>query len=342
MSPVSPVSHVSPSAERAGRSFLDGYVDPDGRVVRRDQDGDTVSEGQAYAMLVAVALRDHVTFDAIWSWTRQHLLRPDQTLSWLWRDGAVVDASSASDADLDAARALVMGGRVFADPELTAAGVRLGRAILDEETVNTALGRIMVAGNWARQDPHTYNPSYSSPVAFGLLHQASGDQRWMELSAGSHRATRAFLDRDPLPPDWGQVDSKGRVRPTAGAAGRGSDGVQYGYDAARLPLRYAESCESQDVALASRLSAALSQPPQHAAVRSLNGEAIGTLESAVAMAGLAAAKAAAGDWSGSKAALLAADELQEQQPSYYGGAWSALGRLLLTDRSLGGCPPLTL
>ena len=35
---------------------------------------------------------------------QQHLLRPDQTLSWLWRDGSMVDPSSASDADLDAAR----------------------------------------------------------------------------------------------------------------------------------------------------------------------------------------------------------------------------------------------
>jgi endo-1,4-beta-D-glucanase Y len=341
-SPMSPVFAIGPSAERAGRSFLDAYVDPDGRVVRRDQDGDTVSEGQAYAMLVSAALRDEATFDAVWSWTQKNLLRPDQTLSWLWRDGSVVDSSSASDADLDAARALVMAGRVFQDVELTAAGIRLGRAILDEETVYTPLGRIMVAGSWARQEPYVYNPSYPSPVAFGLLQQASGDQRWIELSAGSHNATRAFLDRHPLPPDWGEVDSQGHVQPTAGAAGRGNDGVQYGYDAARLALRYAESCSGEDVTLAARLSAPLSQAPQHAAVRNLDGGAIGTRESVVAIAGLAAAHAAAGDWTGSQAALLASDQLQQQQPSYYGGAWRALGWLLLTDRTLGGCPPLTL
>lgn len=32
------------AALTAGREFLDSYVDPDGRVVRRDQGGDTVSE----------------------------------------------------------------------------------------------------------------------------------------------------------------------------------------------------------------------------------------------------------------------------------------------------------
>ena len=69
------------------------------------------SEGQAYAMLIG----DRETFAAVWSWTRQHLVRPDQTLSWRWQNGSVVDASSALDADLDAARALVIAGQAFGD-----------------------------------------------------------------------------------------------------------------------------------------------------------------------------------------------------------------------------------
>ena len=62
----------------------------------------------------------------------------------------------------------------------------------------------------------------------------------------------------------------------------------------------------------------------------------------MAIAALAAAYGAAGDRNGSAAGLVAADQLQQQQPSYYGGAWNALGQLLLADRTLGGCPPLTL
>jgi len=60
----------------------------------------------------------------------------------------------------------------------------------------------------------------------------------------------------------------------------------------------------------------------------------------VAMAGLAAAYAASGDREQSAVGLIAADNLQQQHPTYYGGAWNALGRLLLTDRTLGGCPPV--
>ena len=137
------------------------------------------------------------------------------------------------------------------------------------------------------------------------------------------------------------MDNRGTVRATAGAAGHGGDAVLYRYDAARMPLRYAESCSSDDVALAARLIAPLARVPQHAALRNLDGEAVGTYESVVAIAGLAAAYAASGHPDGSAAALVAVDQLQQQRPTYYGGAWNALGRLLLTDRAFGGCPPLT-
>ena len=51
----------------AAQHFLDRYVDPDGRVVRIDQGGDTVGEGQAYGMLLAAAIGDSHRFDTIWS-----------------------------------------------------------------------------------------------------------------------------------------------------------------------------------------------------------------------------------------------------------------------------------
>jgi endo-1,4-beta-D-glucanase Y len=145
VSTPSPV--IDSLAVDAPHRFLEQYVEPDGRVVRRDQGNDTVTEGQAYGMLLAVAVGSEDTFRSIWAWTTKHLLRPDGLLSWRWADGAVTDANSAADADLDAARALVLGGERFADAALTAAGVRLGQAILDGETVSTPVGRILTAGS---------------------------------------------------------------------------------------------------------------------------------------------------------------------------------------------------
>ena len=39
----------------AADAFFDRYLQPSGRIARTDQGGDTVSEGQAYAMLLAAA-----------------------------------------------------------------------------------------------------------------------------------------------------------------------------------------------------------------------------------------------------------------------------------------------
>lgn len=335
-----PVPPRELTAAEAGQSFLDSYVDPDGRVVRRDQGDDTVSEGQAYAMLVAVAVGDQDAFNRVWAWTQQHLLRPDGTMSWRWQAGEVVDPSSASDADLDTARALVLAGRSFSDPALTAAGRTMGTAILDVETVKTKLGRILVAGSWATTEPYAYNPSYASPAAVDVLATGSDDDRWAELAAGSLAITTAVLTSADLPPDWAQVHADGRVEPMPGAAGRGNEGVRYSYDATRLPLRYAESCHPEDVALAARLAGPLARFAGNPAARDLGGQPLTGDQSVVAIAAQTAVFAAAGDSTSAAAQLVAADHQQQLTPTYYGGAWDALGRFVLTDPILGGCPPL--
>lgn len=328
------------TADEAAEGFLSEYVDADGRVVRRDQGGDTVSEGQAYALLVAVGIGDRDTFAEVWSWTEDNLQRPDGLLSWRWADGAVVDASSASDADLDTARALVLAGTAFADPQLSADGIALGQAVLDLETVRTGAGRILVAGNWATEEPFAYNPSYVSPAASGLLAQASGDPRWAELDEGSRVVTAALLAESELPPDWAQVRADGTVEAMPGAQGRGNDGVRYSYDATRTPVRLAESCASADRALAAQLVDVLDRSGADTAALDLGGAALTGDESAVAAVGQAAAVAAEGDLDRARAELVDADHLQQQTPTYYGAAWNALGRLLLTDDALGGCPPV--
>jgi endoglucanase len=338
VAPAPPAELRTYTAAEAGRAFLDGYVDEDGQVVRPDQGGDTVSEGQAYAMLVAVGLGDAKTFARAWNWTRENLQRPDGLLSWRWEEGGVVDASSASDADLDAARALVLAGEQFGRPEYTAAGLDLGRAVLDLETVPTAAGRILTAGQWATTEPYAYNPSYASPGATAVLAAASGDPRWTELAEGSRAVTAALLSQAPLPPDWAQVRADGTVEAMPGAMGRGQS-VRYGYDATRTPIRFAESCDPADRALAAAVVEPLDRGGDSAEL-DLGGSPVAPGESVVAAAGQAAAVAAAGDAGRAVEELVDADHLAQSVPSYYGAAWAALGRLLLTDDVLGGCPPV--
>ncbi|WP_346621281.1 glycosyl hydrolase family 8 [Blastococcus montanus] len=333
-----PAAPAALTAEDAGRAFLDDYVTEEGRVVRYDEGGDTVSEGQAYAMLVAAAMGEQETFRAVWSWTEDNLRRPDGLLSWRWADGAVADRSAASDADLDAARALVVAGEAFDDPRLTAEGVELGRVVLDLETVQTAAGRVLVAGDWATAAPYAYNPSYASPAATAVLAEASGDPRWAELDAGSRVVTASLLEDGALPPDWAQVAQDGTVQPTAGILG-GVDEVRYGYDAARLPVRFAESCRPEDRALAAELAAPLRQAGD-AARLDLAGQPIVDYDSVVAAIAQAAVATAVGDDDRARRELADAARIDEDTDTYYGAAWNALGRLMLTDDALGGCPPL--
>src|SRR5258708_10031671 len=101
-------SQVSVSSRLAATRFLASYTLPDGRVVRLDQGHDTVSEGQAYGMLLAEMVGDDAQFRRIWQWTRDHLQLPDGLFAFHTdAAGKVVSPEPATDADLLIAWALL-------------------------------------------------------------------------------------------------------------------------------------------------------------------------------------------------------------------------------------------
>jgi endo-1,4-beta-D-glucanase Y len=320
------------------QTFLDTYVEDDGRVVRLDQGGDTVSEGQAYGMLIALDAGDAERFDAMWSWTRSNLGRDDGLISWRWQDGQVVDPSSASDADLDMARALLLAAEAFGEPQYTEDGVALGEAILEHETVPVPDGLLLVAGQWATEAPYSFNPSYVSPVATTLLGEVTGDPRWAELERGSRTAVQALMANGELPPNWAEASEDGAVRPAPSPDG---SGVAYGYDAARTLLRHAEACAPEDRELAVAGAAVVARGGSDpVAVYDLAGSPQSDVASPLSTMAQAAGFAAAGDPERALAAIELASRQQQQAPTYYGDAWTVLAPALLTNPDLGGCPPL--
>ena len=60
---------------RTWAGYRSRFIAPDGRVVRPEHGNDTVSEGQAYAMLRAAWMDDQATFDRVWHWTKERLSR---------------------------------------------------------------------------------------------------------------------------------------------------------------------------------------------------------------------------------------------------------------------------
>jgi endo-1,4-beta-D-glucanase Y len=311
-------------ARAAAQAFLARYVDADGRVVRRDQGGGTVSEGQAYALLLAAAIGDRARFDRVWGWTRAHLQRGDGLLAW--RPG---DPQAAADADLDTARALLVAARRFQRPALARQAHRLARAVGAEETARVGGRRVLVAGPWAR-DHAIVNPSYVAPRTFALLGQR-------DLRASGLRLVRSLQGhRSGLAPDWARATAGGAT-PIGTPAKPGAQAV-FSYDAVRTPIRLAEDCEPSVRRDAARPRASLQATL--APVRDLGGQPLAPGEHAVFAVAAAAATAAAGDRERAAAFLDRAAQWDSAHPSYYGAAWVALGRVMLTTRWLRGCPPM--
>lgn len=341
-----PVEQLEPAAEaeRAARRFLDTYVDDDGRV-RREPDGDTVSEGQAYAMLLALAIDDVDTFDDVWTWTQDNLFSPAGTLSWQWKNGAVLDANAASDADLDAARALFTAADRFGRPDYRVDANALAAALFDEDIVYAGDTTMLVAGPWAAESPYIWNPSYLAPAAFDLLAAETLNPEWTEIRRDAVTSLATITrDGDRLPSDWATLDLDGNVDVSGGPDG---GAVSFGYDGFRTFQRLAEGCDDDSRALVVALRDDIDRAIEASAGRTdLDGEA----QNGSAQNGddanpfflLAAASAAdaAGDDERANELADEAERMESESPSYYLSAWVALTRVLIDTDRLDVCNSL--
>lgn len=324
--------------DAAARSFLDTYVAEDGRVRRIDQGDDTVGEGQAYGMLLAAAVGDEQRFDAIWNWTKDNIRLPNGLISFLWRDGKVVDPEPASDADVDAARALLVASCRFKRPELRKEALELGQAILDLETAQFQGSPVLVGGPWARKDPITLNPSYFSPATFAALGTATSKGEWGSLSATGRSVTEILMpDEGSLPPDWANVQGGQPVPIGTPDNPGGTPG--YGFDAARTLIRMAEDPDPAGQRIAAQAWPAFEgkQPAEIPMEHDLSGKPTGDTQHPMALVAAAGAAQAAGKTSEAARLLDAAEALDKRAPTYYGSAWVALGRVMLTSDKLDAC-----
>lgn len=239
------------------RHSWDGYrrnfVTAEGRVVRPEHGGDTVSEAQAYTMLRAAWMDDQTTFDLVWSWTRTHLSRDglenEALLGWHWSPaggGHVVDWNVATDADADVALALLLAAARWSTPS-SANQTRYGddaRSIIEAlmDHAGTTDGRrlhFLLPGAWAdqRADGHglVLNPSYFSPASYRLFYGVTGDRRWLSMVSAAYDALDALCaDAHGVIPDWVRwlsVDDW--------AVDGLDDGPRSSWDAVRVPWRVA-------------------------------------------------------------------------------------------------------
>jgi endo-1,4-beta-D-glucanase Y/4-amino-4-deoxy-L-arabinose transferase-like glycosyltransferase len=279
---------------RKNFSSRGAYYDPSGAVF---------SENQAYAMLRSVWMDDRAGFYQAWGWSRDNLLMENGLMAWLWQDGQVLDEQSATDADTDAALALLFAGKRWDDPALIEAGVQMVQAIRENTVVEVGGQPYLTAGEWATsRDLLVLNPSYFSPYAYRVFNEVDPDQVWWDLIETSYRVIFESAENPlgkaesaGLPPDW-----IGLNRYTGELVAVDLDGIRdttvYGYEAARtywrvaLDFQYTEDGRAAEfLELAGFLEGEISQKGYPSAVYSKDGQ---ILEEPPSMVGIAGALAA--------------------------------------------------
>jgi endoglucanase len=213
---------TSPNADLLRQSWVAyrrQFIQEDGRVIDREANDRSTSEGQAYAMLRAVMMNDRDTFSRTLTWAETNLARNDQNQRridqlWAWKWGntgkswEIIDANFASDADIDAVTALILAARRWnCSGYLTLARLKLAD-IWKYSTAQVGDRQYLLPGPaaafWNQPEQMILNPSYYAPYAFRLFAQVDPSHNWMSLVDSSYRSLQAAsaVSKVKLPSDW--------------------------------------------------------------------------------------------------------------------------------------------
>ena len=210
--------------------FFDGM-----RVVRPENNNDTVSEGIGYGMLIGVYLNDKPMFDALWSYAKAHF-DGNGLMNWnISSSGGTAGSGSATDGDEDMAWALIMAGKQWNSATYTNDASTLIRNL----KAHALDGNTLKPGDNFGGSSQT-NPSYFAPSYYRAFARVTGDNAWMGVLDQSYSILAAAAGSSGLVPNW--VNSSG-----AGVAGPSgtANGPDFGYDACRTPWRIAlDYCET--------------------------------------------------------------------------------------------------
>ncbi|MEN9936202.1 MAG: hypothetical protein RLZZ387_2781 [Chloroflexota bacterium] len=179
----------------------------------RVADEPALGRHQAAAMLMAVWMDDRATFDQVWGYTKKHML--DRRGLLVGKSGDAADSRTGlTEADTDAAMALVMAANRWQEPTFRTDAKRIVRAIRQSYIVKVDGRPILAAGDWAiSRDQVIFAPASFSPAAYHLFADVDplGDW-WYTLDTSYNmlsRASRARLGETRsagLPPAYVGVD----------------------------------------------------------------------------------------------------------------------------------------
>lgn len=224
-------------AGSAWDSYKARFLMPDGRIIDTGNNSVSHTEGQGFAMMMAVMNDDRDSFGKIWGWTNKTLRNPDTGLFY-WRYNPVeaqpiTDKNNATDGDTFIAWALLKAGEKWGNNEYLAASDTIAKAIVTHNVMNYAGYKVMLPGakGFDLNSNINLNPSYFVFPAWRDLGNRSHLMVWKDLiNDGQKLLEKMRFGKGQLPADWVSLYADGRVTPAKQWPAR------FSYDAIRVPL----------------------------------------------------------------------------------------------------------
>lgn len=194
----------------------------------------TVSEAIAYGMMITVYMDDGTNgakdmFDKLYNTWKSN---GGNGGGMNWRIGCDGGSGSASDADFDAALALIMASKQWSNDSY----------LNDAKTIISWIGSHDIDGNnsvkggsnWS----DAFNPSYGTLANFELFAKVTGDSKWNTVKSKAEQDLLACQNsKTGLVPDWCDWNSHQPTKTSANVAQ--ADDPGFFDDAARTPWRMA-------------------------------------------------------------------------------------------------------
>lgn len=196
----------------------------------------TVSEAIAYGMMIMVYMSssqsDHQSeFDKLWATWKNNSMGGNGGMNWrIGKDGGT---GSATDADVDAALALIMASKQWNDNKYLDAA----KSLITWMASNDIDGNNSVkpGSNWNDY----FNPSYGTLANFELFAKVSSDNKWNSVKTKAGQDLLACQNsKTGLVTDWCDWNTHQPTKNTKAAVGQ-DDNPGFFDDAARTPWRMA-------------------------------------------------------------------------------------------------------
>jgi endo-1,4-beta-D-glucanase Y len=211
------------------------------KVIRPENGNDTVSEGIAYGMLIAVNMNDQTLFDSLYSYWHGNVA-VGNLMTWCIAAGSgscnASGGGSATDADEDAAFALLQADKAWGSTgtnnyKSLAMGMisDIWTNDIDGGGTNLPKGGSHYTSPTGTSGLGITNPSYFAPAYYTAFKAAGDSHDWASVNSAVYTALGKLAGSNGLVPAWCGSSC------TVPASNGGANDMIYQYDSHRVPMR---------------------------------------------------------------------------------------------------------